>query len=523
MVSQDVSDEGDGAVAIGFKISSRTSSLEGSSDGVNNFQASETTALLRKGKEGDKRDEGRCYVQKRYILLVMLFGGMAITSISRINVSITMPAMTNVTFTENTDGAGNESGSFCRAMNETTSNHDDEPEGEFLWSTHEQELILSGFFYGYGVCQIPMGWLTDKIGGSPVFVTSLLLSGVLNTLGPVAAQSGPMVLMTVRILCGVTECEHSWFYSTVLSGFKFGAFVGTIASGFLAGSSFLGGWPSTFYVFGENDIDKIVALRGFGVAWSLLWLLLIYNTPQSHPRISNNELHHIESNAVSSSVTIPVKAVLLSKPVWAVLICTLVGSFSVMMVFTNFPLFLKHVHGYNIEEIGYLFAIPYVVEGLSLIVSGFTGNQLIARRMLSITATRKLMTGLGLILSALAFIALVFADCNGGLSILLVTCAVGFNGICTSGYFVNLLDIAPRLAGSLVGVVNTATGIAGFTVPLVISVFTTNQADIEGWQKVFWIAAALNVFGAVVYCLIGSGEEEEWAKDPKTRRTSRET
>ncbi|XP_072175600.1 putative inorganic phosphate cotransporter [Diadema setosum] len=374
-------------------------------------------------------------------------------------------------------------------MNETASNHDDEPGGEFLWSTHEQELILSGFFYGYGVCQIPMGWLTDKIGGSRVFVASLLLSGVLNTLGPVAARSGPMVLMTVRILCGVTEgginpaagsliacwvpeCEHSWFYSTVLSGFKFGAFVGTIASGFLAGSSFLGGWPSTFY---------------------------------------------------SSSVTIPVKAVLLSKPVWAVLICTLVGSFSVLMVFTNFPLFLKHVHGYDIEEIGYLLAIPYVVEGLSLIASGFIGNQLIARRLLSITATRKLMTGLGLILSALAFIALVFVDCNGGLSILLVTCAVGFNGICTSGYFVNLLDIAPRLAGSLVGVVNTATGIAGFTVPLVISVFTTNQADIEGWQKVFWISAALNIFGAVVYCLIGSGEEEEWAKDPKTRRTCGET
>ena len=50
------------------------------------------------------------------------------------------------------------------------------------------------------------------------------------------------------------------------------------------------GWESTFYVTGV-----------VGLAWSLLWFMLIFDSPAQHPRISVEERRFIE-HALGSSV-----------------------------------------------------------------------------------------------------------------------------------------------------------------------------------------------------------------------------
>ena len=56
----------------------------------------------------------------------------------------------------------------------------------------------------------------------------------------------------------------------------------TILSGLLLEYSPMG-WPSVFYTFG-----------GIGVLWFILWVLLCYNDPQSHPFISEEERNYLE-------------------------------------------------------------------------------------------------------------------------------------------------------------------------------------------------------------------------------------
>lgn len=56
-------------------------------------------------------------------------------------------------------------------------------------------------------------------------------------------------------------------------------------TGYLCESDFLGGWPSAFYVFG-----------GVGVLWSVAWFLLVFDHPDVHPRISQEEKHYIVQN-----------------------------------------------------------------------------------------------------------------------------------------------------------------------------------------------------------------------------------
>jgi hypothetical protein len=42
------------------------------------------------------------------------------------------------------------------------------------------------------------------------------------------------------------------------------------------------GWPFVYYLFG-----------GISVAWFLPWMFLVYDTPEKHPYISDNEKNDI--------------------------------------------------------------------------------------------------------------------------------------------------------------------------------------------------------------------------------------
>lgn len=66
-------------------------------------------------------------------------------------------------------------------------------------------------------------------------------------------------------------------------------------SGLLSDATSLGGWPSIFYVFG------IV-----GTIWCVAFLFMVYEDPESHPTISEDEKKYILSSLwgnAGSSVT----------------------------------------------------------------------------------------------------------------------------------------------------------------------------------------------------------------------------
>ncbi|GIY29447.1 sialin [Caerostris extrusa] len=68
-------------------------------------------------------------------------------------------------------------------------------------------------------------------------------------------------------------------------GIPVGNIAGSPLSGFLSSIGTLGGWPSTFYLFGS-----------FGCIWFVFWCILVYESPEEHPTISKEELLHIQQN-----------------------------------------------------------------------------------------------------------------------------------------------------------------------------------------------------------------------------------
>jgi len=91
-----------------------------------------------------------------------------------------------------------------------------------MWEKKIQGHILGAFFYGYLISQIPGGILAEKYGGKWVLAAFVCLSTASTLLTPIAARLGFMLLITLRILCGIGSvgCIYSLFYCVAVQKVK---------------------------------------------------------------------------------------------------------------------------------------------------------------------------------------------------------------------------------------------------------------------------------------------------------------
>ena len=69
----------------------------------------------------------------------------------------------------------------------------------------EQGVVLSAFFYGYILTQIPGGWLALRYGGKRVLGVGILITSLSSMLSPLAARSSIFFFVVTRILEGLGE------------------------------------------------------------------------------------------------------------------------------------------------------------------------------------------------------------------------------------------------------------------------------------------------------------------------------
>lgn len=74
-------------------------------------------------------------------------------------------------------------------------------------------------------------------------------------------------------------------WCSLITGVQAGTVIAMALGGWLCNTTFLGGWPAVFYVFGV-----------LGVFWGVPWFLLAHDLPEDHPRISPAELEYIQTH-----------------------------------------------------------------------------------------------------------------------------------------------------------------------------------------------------------------------------------
>ena len=60
--------------------------------------------------------------------------------------------------------------------------------GDIEWDKTTQGWVLSSFFYGYIITQIPGGYLSGRFGGKRVMLVGMLVYALVTLLTPVAAR-----------------------------------------------------------------------------------------------------------------------------------------------------------------------------------------------------------------------------------------------------------------------------------------------------------------------------------------------
>lgn len=184
------------------------------------------------------------------------------------------------------------------------------------WDSSTKSLILSSFFWGYVLCQLPASLLAKRYGGKIVLGVSTLVGSIITIFHPIAAKQGDWVLVVVlRVIIGFTQgtvypCMHTllaqwvprperaFLLTSVYSGAQFGTAFILAVSGSMFDSQM--GWPSIFYITG-----------GIGFVWAVIFLIFGADTPRDTKIISEAEQKYIEAYTGSdhhqSTVSIPYK------------------------------------------------------------------------------------------------------------------------------------------------------------------------------------------------------------------------
>ncbi|KAL2621517.1 hypothetical protein R1flu_001722 [Riccia fluitans] len=456
-------------------------------------------------------------IPQRYVILILTFLCTCVCYIERVGFSIAYTAVA--------DSAG---------VADSTKGH-----------------LLSAFYYGYASSQVPGGWAAQRFGGRRVLLVSFILWSVTSALTPTQAEDITGVIIA-RLLVGVAQGfifpsihtvlaqwvpphERSRSVSLTTSGMYFGAAFGMLCM------------PNLVAKKGPRAVFLAESLMG--LAWALLWLRYASDPPGSDGKATLGEVASTafeqaklllpmqnvglekgleEKPVVDIGITkkvdqdtvggekakvraggIPWKKILVSRPVQAIVFNNFTFDYTLYVLMNWLPTYFDQGLRITLSSMGSSKGLPYFLMFIMSNLGGIVADYLITRSIFSVTTTRKLLNTLGFITAAVGLKLMSRMKTTFG-AIFCSSLVLGACSLARAGFAVNHMDIAPRYAGIVMGVSNTAGTVAG-----VVGVAATGQileasvagsADLNNWAVVFSIPAFLSVLSAVVFCSFASGE-----------------
>lgn len=374
------------------------------------------------------------------------------------------------------------------------------------WDKTRMGMVLSAFFYGYLATQVLGGWLADRFGGKVVLGAGVLLWSLFTILTPPAAMTGLVVLFLTRVAMGIGEGvafpsiyslfsrwlpaqERSRAIALNMSGIPLGTILALVLTPWIV---VRWGWETAFYAFGA-----------VGFLWWIFWHLWGSASPDQHPSISRRELEHIRAGTLTASEirTVPWRALLSHSAVWAIIVSHFCNNWGAYVLLSWLPTYVNQALGVELAAVGLYTMLPFLMSAVGMNVAGWFADRLLERG-LSITAVRKLLQTIGF--GGAATVLLVIGHVTSApLAMFLMSIATFLAAMAISGFGANHLDIAPRYAGVLMGISNTAG-----TVPGIVGVTVTGMIldATQSWVLVFSLAAAVYLVGLVVWLLFATGE-----------------
>ncbi|XP_065367463.1 putative inorganic phosphate cotransporter [Calliphora vicina] len=439
----------------------------------------------------------------RHLQCLLLFWGLAVGYAMRINLSVSIIAMTDPM----------EEKPFAQI---------------FDWSENIKSLLLSSFFCGYVCTQIPAGPWARKWGAKNLFFYAILISSILCLFTPYLVEIGDWpLLFAVRILKGLAQgvlfpCTHTvlskWspaherasLCTFAYAGTFFGAILMFGSSGWIVPSPL--GWTGTFYLSGL-----------LGVIWCIVWYIWGANSPDHYKGITNAEKSMIYNSMGSNqnndcevvrNLKTPWSKIVCSLPCWVLMIDHCAHNWGFWTLLTQLPAYMKYVLGMDIKSNALYSSLPYAIMLLLSFLFCFVANFINKHRILSTNYSRKLFNTIGQGVPMMALVALGFCDSNNiFMAVVLIALTVGFNAASFLGFQVNHIDLSPNFAGVLMGITNCAANVMSILAPLVKGFLVQDETNVFEWRLVFIIAGGFYGIANLLFVIFGQTKIQPW-NDP---------
>ncbi|CWV22533.1 TPA_asm: MFS transporter [Listeria monocytogenes] len=229
----------------------------------------------------------------------------------------------------------------------------------------QKGLILSAFFLGYTLFQIPMGYLNNRIGARPVLAISIIIVGLFLVIFGFGYSL--LFLVVIRFLSGalghasyppsvsnyislhIPLNKRGFAQSAMLASSGFAAFIGPLLIAQLLLSV---GWRNTYYWIGFA-----VILIGF------LILIVVPKAPK------------IDLNTQKEKIKVPFSELLKDKQLWILLLSALFINAANYGLTSWLASYLNEVRGISISEVSYISSLA----GLCILIAGVVGGYFISR------------------------------------------------------------------------------------------------------------------------------------------------
>ncbi|CAM1293236.1 Uncharacterised protein r2_g228 [Pycnogonum litorale] len=391
---------------------------------------------------------------------------------------------------------------------------------KFNWNSRTQGVILSSFFWGYIVTQLPGGIIASRFGIKKSLIVSVFITTILAFITPVSTiHGGAKTLIFLRVIMGLClgitvpsyivfwskwspKLERAKLIALTYSGMYSGTFVALAFGGRIVQQF---GWEAVFYACGF-----------VGIIWMVLWFIFVSDLPEDNNFISSSEMEYIVHNRgdISSGFSIrniPWRKLASSLSFISILMAYICDNWAMMTLASSVPVYMKRVYKFDIGETGIVSGLPYLAETLVLILFGYLSDYVIKNSYGSTKFVRKFCVCFGIICQAVCLVCLAFVT-NSTFFIILFGCCASLSGVSMAGYKPNLLDIAPNAVGPMMGIACVFGSVSCILAPIINGQIVVDQSSVDQWKYIFFFSAGLNMICGTAFAILSSSEELEWNK-----------
>ncbi len=250
------------------------------------------------------------------------------------------------------------------------------------------------------------------------------------------------------------------------------------------------GWRFTFGIFGI-----------LGVLWAVPFWFWYRDEPEEHPQVTPEEATWVKSwrggNEPSGhGAGAPWGQILTNRSVWGLAMATFWSAFGWYFFVTWLPTYLEKSRGLSLDSVASWAGLPLALGVIGCALGGWLSDRLL--KTLGFRWARRTVGASGLWLAGLCFLMGVRAG-DARLAVLLMAFASFANDLPQSSLWAAIMDIGERNAGSVAGVVNTASSAGALISPILFGELLERG---WGWNAALVVTGVAFVLGGLSWLMV---------------------